>query len=211
MYNLARLDEAISRAATLDALQALYKLHTPQRYSDVNRPRDTLYCSATVFFVIGFLIPDRRTAETVCEVSVRQSSTASFVLTEATAQRALQRILASGNDYVGLLTTIGIGVGHTCIFASYGLTSASRTWGFYHSNITSSGTFPTFSVSPTYNATIAAGNHNRVAMNRTNFSTFLPALTRAGGVPELGTNHMTTWALDVVSFRGVTLLGRTTA
>jgi hypothetical protein len=214
MYNLTRLDEAISGAATLPALQALYNVHIPTRYNDISGPNSTLYCSATVFFVIGFLIRDRQAAERVCGVSANQSDRTSFVLNAGSAPRALQRILASGNDYVGLLTATGGDLGHTCIFASYGLTSASRTWGFYQSNATNMRRlqFPAFSVSPTYNATIdpPVGNRNRVAMNRAAFSTFLPALTQANGVPELGTNQTTSWALDVVSFRGATVLGGTT-
>jgi hypothetical protein len=210
MYNLTRLDEAITRAATLEELQALYNLHIPQDSRDINGPRDTLYCSATVFFVVGFLIQNRRTANNVCVLSARQSAKSSFVLNESSADRALRLILASGNDYVGPLTALGSDVGHTCIFASYGLTSSSRTWGFYQSNYTVSraALFPTFSVSPTYNATIEAGNRNRVAMNRGAFSTFLPALTQTRAVRELGTNHATSWALDVVSFRGTTILGK---
>jgi hypothetical protein len=212
MFNLRRLDDAIQAMTTREQILAQYKAYTPGVYNDeyILRNADSVYfCSATVYFVVGFLVPNRMTATTICNVSSNQNATG-LRLHAGTHATIAGQILASGDDYIGLLQAQNA-ESHTCVFASYGLTNSTRTWGFYQSNANGRGGFRRCTISDICNDRLNVGHHNRQRMSRDGFRTLMHDLTHAGSMTEMGPQQTVEWTLDVWSFRGRRILGTTSA
>jgi len=217
MFALTYLDQAISNANTLQKLLTLYKIYTPMTDTMVKNKwkwgkglglantGDVLFCSATVQFVVGYLVRDRKLALKIGALNLYHDTGTAFQLDQSSVTRASKKILSSHGNYLGILSGAGGTAfkGHTCVFASFGSSSYTRTWGFYQSDANS----PAFSISKSYNKLINETDHNITAMNRTKFATFLDDLTQ-GTVGQMGSSHCPKWFLDVVTFSGKPIIDK---
>ena len=204
MRELTKLDQALSEPKSVPELEALFAATLP---ADVKTKVATeanwaCYCSTTVMFVIYYLA-DKAAADKINEInSFRVGGTPTgkampgcLILNDSAAASCLQHILSLSGNYFVLLSSLG-NLSHACCFASYGLGSPTRTWGFYQSN---SGA-PQFTVSPSVNKAKGMRDGNRLAMDKKALSDFFPTIT-TGGLPVFGAD-IKTWALKVVSFEG---------